>query len=211
MYRRLEFMDPSVDTTPIAPALAAFFDNVLQARRTVLPLLYCAAVLRCCSTLLYGCHTASSCRAALRPGHCLGSSASSLVPPLAAPVPCRRTASASSTSGRSWTGWAACCSSTPSGGAGTGFLSLSACSPGLCQHVCAAPRPPQPNPHSHLPQPHPTHPCLRRVPAYYALILRSLTVLEGLALTADPNYKLIARAYPYMARRLLTDPAPELR
>lgn len=50
-----------------------------------------------------------------------------------------------------------------------------------------------------------------RVPAYYALILRSLTVLEGLALTADPQYKLIARAYPYMARRLLTDPAPELR
>ncbi|PRW44567.1 putative aarF domain-containing kinase chloroplastic [Chlorella sorokiniana] len=50
-----------------------------------------------------------------------------------------------------------------------------------------------------------------RVPAYYALILRSLTVLEGLALTADPNYKLIAAAYPYMARRLLTDPAPELR
>jgi hypothetical protein len=26
-----------------------------------------------------------------------------------------------------------------------------------------------------------------RVPAYYALILRSLTVLEGLALTADPK------------------------
>ncbi|KAL4858875.1 Protein ACTIVITY OF BC1 COMPLEX KINASE 3 [Chlorella vulgaris] len=50
-----------------------------------------------------------------------------------------------------------------------------------------------------------------RVPAYYALILRSLTVLEGLALTANPNYKLIAAAYPYMARRLLTDPAPELR
>ncbi|PSC69892.1 putative aarF domain-containing kinase chloroplastic [Micractinium conductrix] len=40
---------------------------------------------------------------------------------------------------------------------------------------------------------------------------RSLTVLEGLALTANPNYKLIAAAYPYMARRLLTDPAPELR
>ncbi|GFR42152.1 hypothetical protein Agub_g3004 [Astrephomene gubernaculifera] len=50
-----------------------------------------------------------------------------------------------------------------------------------------------------------------RVPAYYALILRSLTVLEGLALQADPNYKLLARAYPYVARRLLTDPAPELR
>lgn len=50
-----------------------------------------------------------------------------------------------------------------------------------------------------------------RVPPYYALILRSLTVLEGLALTADPQYKLLGRAYPYMARRLLTDPAPELR
>ena len=57
----------------------------------------------------------------------------------------------------------------------------------------------------------PSTPCCRRVPPYYALILRSLTVLEGLALTADPNYKLLAKAYPYMARRLLTDPAPELR
>ena len=50
-----------------------------------------------------------------------------------------------------------------------------------------------------------------RVPAYYALILRSLTVLEGLAINADPNYKLLAAAYPYMAKRLLTDPAPQLR
>ncbi|CAL5221960.1 g4241 [Coccomyxa viridis] len=50
-----------------------------------------------------------------------------------------------------------------------------------------------------------------RVPAYYALILRSLTVLEGLALQADRNYKLLGKAYPYMAKRLLIDPAPELR
>lgn len=50
-----------------------------------------------------------------------------------------------------------------------------------------------------------------RVPAYYALILRSLTVLEGLALSADSNYNLLGAAYPYMARRLLTDPAPQLR
>lgn len=28
-YYTLDFMDPSVDTTPIAPALAAFFDDVL--------------------------------------------------------------------------------------------------------------------------------------------------------------------------------------
>ena len=51
----------------------------------------------------------------------------------------------------------------------------------------------------------------RRVPAYYALILRSLTVLEGMALSADPDYRLLGRAYPYIARRLLTDPAPQLR
>jgi predicted unusual protein kinase regulating ubiquinone biosynthesis (AarF/ABC1/UbiB family) len=50
-----------------------------------------------------------------------------------------------------------------------------------------------------------------KVPAYYALILRSLTVLEGLALSADPQYNLLGAAYPYMARRLLTDPAPQLR
>lgn len=29
-YYALEFMDRSVDTSPIAPALAAFFDNVLD-------------------------------------------------------------------------------------------------------------------------------------------------------------------------------------
>ena len=50
-----------------------------------------------------------------------------------------------------------------------------------------------------------------QVPSYYALILRSLVVLEGLALSADQEYKLLAKAYPYMAGRLLTDPQPELR
>lgn len=49
------------------------------------------------------------------------------------------------------------------------------------------------------------------VPAYYALILRSLTVLEGLALYADPNFKVLAASYPYFAKRLLTDKNPYLR
>ena len=49
------------------------------------------------------------------------------------------------------------------------------------------------------------------VPGYYALILRSLTVLEGLALTTDPKFKVLGKAYPYMARRLLTDTRPQLR
>lgn len=52
---------------------------------------------------------------------------------------------------------------------------------------------------------------LHAVPAYYALILRSLTVLEGLALYADPNFKVLAASYPYFAKRLLTDPNPYLR
>ncbi|KAL5203245.1 hypothetical protein ABZP36_014197 [Zizania latifolia] len=50
-----------------------------------------------------------------------------------------------------------------------------------------------------------------KVPAYYALILRSLTVLEGLALYADPNFKVLAASYPYFAKRLLTDSNPYLR
>ena len=49
------------------------------------------------------------------------------------------------------------------------------------------------------------------VPAYYALILRSLTVLEGLALSADPKFKVLAAAYPYFAAQLLTSDAPALR
>jgi aarF domain-containing kinase len=49
------------------------------------------------------------------------------------------------------------------------------------------------------------------VPPYYALILRSLTVLEGLALYTDPNFKVLAASYPYFAKRLLTDPNPYLR
>ena len=43
------------------------------------------------------------------------------------------------------------------------------------------------------------------------MILRSLTVLEGLALYADPNFKVLAASYPYFAKRLLTDPNPYLR
>ncbi|CAN0880502.1 Protein ACTIVITY OF BC1 COMPLEX KINASE 3, chloroplastic [Linum grandiflorum] len=49
------------------------------------------------------------------------------------------------------------------------------------------------------------------VPAYYALILRSLPVLEGLALNADPNFKVLAASYPDFAKRLLTYPNPYLR
>lgn len=50
-----------------------------------------------------------------------------------------------------------------------------------------------------------------RVPAYYALIIRSLVTLEGIAIGIDPNFKVLSKAYPYVAKRLLTDPSPELR
>jgi predicted unusual protein kinase regulating ubiquinone biosynthesis (AarF/ABC1/UbiB family) len=50
-----------------------------------------------------------------------------------------------------------------------------------------------------------------RVPAYYALIIRSLVTLEGIAINVDPDFKVLSKAYPYVAKRLLTDQSPELR
>ncbi|MEL6439377.1 MAG: AarF/ABC1/UbiB kinase family protein [Cyanobacteria bacterium J06621_8] len=49
------------------------------------------------------------------------------------------------------------------------------------------------------------------VPAYYALIIRSMVTLEGIAIGIEPDFKVLSKAYPYVAKRLLTDPAPELR
>jgi predicted unusual protein kinase regulating ubiquinone biosynthesis (AarF/ABC1/UbiB family) len=50
-----------------------------------------------------------------------------------------------------------------------------------------------------------------QVPAFYALIIRSLVTLEGVAIRIDPSFKVLSKAYPYISKRLLTDPAPELR
>jgi predicted unusual protein kinase regulating ubiquinone biosynthesis (AarF/ABC1/UbiB family) len=50
-----------------------------------------------------------------------------------------------------------------------------------------------------------------RVPPYYALIIRSLVTLEGIAIYIDPEFKVLSEAYPYVAKRLLTDQAPQLR
>jgi predicted unusual protein kinase regulating ubiquinone biosynthesis (AarF/ABC1/UbiB family) len=50
-----------------------------------------------------------------------------------------------------------------------------------------------------------------RVPPYYALIIRSLVTLEGIAIYIDPNFKVLSEAYPYVSKRLLTDPSEELR
>ena len=50
-----------------------------------------------------------------------------------------------------------------------------------------------------------------RVPAKFALIIRSLVTQEGLALTLNPNFKIVEIAYPYVAKRLLTGESPHLR
>ncbi|MBW4657326.1 MAG: AarF/ABC1/UbiB kinase family protein [Drouetiella hepatica Uher 2000/2452] len=50
-----------------------------------------------------------------------------------------------------------------------------------------------------------------RVPAYYALIIRSLVTLEGIAINVDPTFKVLSKAYPYVAKRLLTDQSDQLR
>ena len=50
-----------------------------------------------------------------------------------------------------------------------------------------------------------------RVPAKFALIIRSIVTQEGLALSINPDFKIVDIAYPYVARRLLTGETPELR
>ncbi len=50
-----------------------------------------------------------------------------------------------------------------------------------------------------------------RLPAKFALIIRSLITQEGLALTLNPDFKIVDIAYPYVAKRLLTGESPELR
>lgn len=50
-----------------------------------------------------------------------------------------------------------------------------------------------------------------RVPAKFALIIRSLVTQEGLALSLNPQFKIVEVAYPYVAKRLLTGETPQLR
>jgi predicted unusual protein kinase regulating ubiquinone biosynthesis (AarF/ABC1/UbiB family) len=50
-----------------------------------------------------------------------------------------------------------------------------------------------------------------RVPPYYALIIRSLVTLEGIAIFIDPNFKVLSEAYPYVSKRLLTDPSTSIK
>lgn len=50
-----------------------------------------------------------------------------------------------------------------------------------------------------------------RLPAKFALIIRSLVTQEGLALSLNPDFKIVEVSYPYVSQRLLTGESPQLR
>lgn len=47
-----------------------------------------------------------------------------------------------------------------------------------------------------------------QIPPYFAYIAKSFATLEGIGLSADPNYSILNETLPYISRRLLTDPSP---
>ncbi|XP_074264409.1 putative aarF domain-containing protein kinase At1g71810, chloroplastic isoform X1 [Silene latifolia] len=49
-----------------------------------------------------------------------------------------------------------------------------------------------------------------RIPSYFSLVIRSLAVLEGIAINFDPNYKVLGSTYPYIAKKVLTGNSPKL-
>ena len=43
-----------------------------------------------------------------------------------------------------------------------------------------------------------------KTPPFFTIIIRSLTILEGVALSVDPKFRLVRGSYPYVLRQLLT-------
>ncbi|ONM13177.1 Protein kinase superfamily protein [Zea mays] len=50
-----------------------------------------------------------------------------------------------------------------------------------------------------------------QIPSYFSLVIRSLAVLEGIAISFNPKYKVLGSSYPWIARKVLTDSSPKLR
>lgn len=50
-----------------------------------------------------------------------------------------------------------------------------------------------------------------RIPAKFALIIRSVITQEGVALCLNPNFKLVEISFPYIAKRLLSEESPAFR
>lgn len=50
-----------------------------------------------------------------------------------------------------------------------------------------------------------------RIPPYFALIIRAISVLEGIALVGNPEFAIVDEAYPFIAKMIMTDRSPRLR
>ncbi|KAJ6791904.1 putative aarF domain-containing protein kinase, chloroplastic [Iris pallida] len=50
-----------------------------------------------------------------------------------------------------------------------------------------------------------------QIPSYFSLVIRSLAVLEGIAISFNPDYKVLGSSYPWIARKVLTDNSPKLQ
>ncbi|XP_059279892.1 uncharacterized aarF domain-containing protein kinase At1g71810, chloroplastic isoform X2 [Lycium ferocissimum] len=50
-----------------------------------------------------------------------------------------------------------------------------------------------------------------QIPSYFSLVIRSLAVLEGIAVGINPEYKVLGSTYPWIARKVLTDSSPKLK
>lgn len=50
-----------------------------------------------------------------------------------------------------------------------------------------------------------------RIPSYFSLVIRSLAVLEGIAIGFNRDYKVLGSTYPWIARKVLSDSSPKLK
>lgn len=50
-----------------------------------------------------------------------------------------------------------------------------------------------------------------KIPPFFALTIRAISTLEGIALMGDPDFAIIQSSFPFVARLLLTDPEPRTR
>ena len=49
-----------------------------------------------------------------------------------------------------------------------------------------------------------------RLPPFYSFIIRTLSILEGLAVNVDPSFRLVRGAYPFIAKQILESPSEEM-
>ncbi|CAM9527254.1 unnamed protein product [Chrysoparadoxa australica] len=50
------------------------------------------------------------------------------------------------------------------------------------------------------------------IPDYFALVARAIGILEGIALTGDPDYRIVMEAYPFVSRKVISSSeSPALR